>query len=309
MGDRDRLLGSAALAFGGAFAFHAVEHAFRLSDALDDPHPTGFVVAECLAILQFLVLSLASFFAAQAFFSSPEKRARGLRDAAALAAAAYGFGLLSAAFAAGVNFSEPHSHAYRVAGVFDGVFVAALMIAALLAAIGFSQRERARRDYFLGWTGIAFMGGSLAGLVAGVLRSEGYTDQNGLGTMTAGLNLGTASLLAAAIAGAIAAFAFFDAAQAEGSAKDSVARRDLLLAGAAGAYALFHFIGFVSEAIVAIANSGLGYSGAEAAPTWFAALAALASCAAGLCVIAALQPAFARALQRLRMAGVPDAPG
>lgn len=305
MGDRDRLLGSAALAFGGAFAFHAIEHAFRLSDALDDPHPTGFVVAECLAILQFLVLSLASFFAAQAFFSSPQKRAQGLRDAAALAAAAYGFGLLSAAFAAGVDFSEPHSHAYRVAGVLDGVFVAALMIAALLAAIGFSQRERARRDYFLGWTGIAFMGGSLAGLVAGVLRSEGY----GLGTMTAGLNLGTASLLAAAIAGAIAAFAFFDAAQAGGSAKDSVARRDLLLAGAAGAYALFHFIGFASEAIVAIANSGLGYSGAEAAPTWFAALAALASCAAGVCVIAALQPSFARALQRLRMAGVPDAPG
>jgi hypothetical protein len=107
--------------------------------------------------------------------------------------------------------------------------------------------------------------------------------------------------LAAAVAGAIAAFAFFDAAQTEGSAKDSVARRDLLLAVAAGAYAFFHVIGFAGEAIVAIANSGLGYSGAEAAPTWFAALAELASCAAAVCVIAALQPAFARALQRMRL--------
>jgi hypothetical protein len=309
MEDRNRLLGSAALAFGGAFALHAVEHAFRLSDVLSDPHPTGLVVAECLAILQFLVLCLASFFAMQAFFSPPENRHRGLRDAAALLAAAYGFGLLSAAFAAGVNFSEPHSHAYRVAGVLDGVFVAALMIAALLAAIGFSQRERAKRDYFLGWTGIAFMAANLIGLVAGLLRSEGYTDHRGLGTLTFGLNLGTTSLLAAAVAGAIAAFAFFDAAQVGGSAKDSVARRDLLLAPAAGAYAFLAVIFFASEAIVALANSGLGYSGAEVASTWFAALAALASCGAAVCVVAALQPALTRALQRLRLAGLSGAPG
>jgi hypothetical protein len=168
--------------------------------------------------------------------------------------------------------------------VLDGVSVAALVLAALLAAIGFSQRDRARRDYLLGWTGIAFMAANLVGLMAGVLRSEGYTDQHGLGTLTAGLNLGTTSLLAAAVAGAIAAFAFFDAAQAEGSATDSVARRDLLLVAAAGAYAFFAAIGFASEAIVAIANSDLGYSEAEAAPTWFAALAALASCAAAVCV-------------------------
>jgi uncharacterized membrane protein YhaH (DUF805 family) len=306
---RNRLLGSAARAFGCALALHAVEHAFRLSDVLSASHPTGLVVAECLAVLQFLVLGLASVFAAQAFFSPSEDGHRGLRDAAALLAAAYGFGLLSAAFAAGVDFSAPHSHAYRVAAVLEGVFVAALMMAALLAAIGFSQRERARRDYFLGWTGIAFMAANLVGLMAGLFRSEGYTDQYGLGTLTFGLNLGTASLLAAAVAGVIAAFAFFDAAQAEGSAKDFVVRRDLLLAAAAGAYAFFAVIFFVSEAIVAIANSGLGYSGAEVASTWFAALAALASCAAAVCVIAALQPAFARALRRLRSAGLPGAPG
>ncbi len=309
MEDRNRLLGSAALAFGGAFALRTVEHAFRLSDTLGAPHLTGLVVAECLAILQFLVLILASFFAAQAFFSPSENGHRGLRDAAALLAAAYGFGLLSAAFTAGVDFTEPHSHAYRIAGVLDGVFAAALIIAALLAAIGFSQRDRTRRDHLLGWAGIAFMAANLIALTAGVLRSEGYTDQHGLGTLTAGLNLGTASLLAAAVAGAIAAFAFFDAAQAEGSAVYSAARRDLLLAAAAGAYAFFHLTGFVGEAIVAIANSDLGYSGSEAAPTWFAALAALLSCAAAVCVIAALQPAFARALQRLRLAGLPDVPG
>jgi hypothetical protein len=308
MGGRDRLLGSAALAFGGAFALYAVEHAFRLSDVLGDPHPTGLVVAECLAILQFLVLSLASFFAAQAFFSSPEKRAQGLRDAAALAAAAFGFGLLSAAFTAGVDFSEPHSHPYRAAGVLDGVFAAALTIAALLAAIGFSQRERARRDHLLGWTGIAFMAANLVALVAGVLRSESYTDHSGLGTLTFGLNLGTAGLLAAAVAGAVAASAFFDAAQPRRSAKDSVARRDLLLAAAAAAYAFLALISFASEAIVAIAKSGLGYSGAEVASTWFAVLAALTSCGAAICVITALQPAFAQALQRLRSAGASDAP-
>jgi hypothetical protein len=300
--NRNRLLGSAALIFCGAFALHAIERAFKLSDVLSAPHPTGLVVAECLAILQLLVLSLASFFAAQVFFSPSENGHRGLRDAAALLAAAYGFGLLSAALAAGVNFSEPHSHAYRVAGVLDGVFAAALTIAALLAAIGFSQRERARRDYLLGWTGIAFMAASLIGLMAGLLRSEGYTDQRGLDTLTFGLNLGTTSLLAATVAGAIAAFAFFDAAQAGGSAESSVARRNLLLAAAAGAYAFFHLIGFAGAAIVAIATSGLGDSGAEVASTWFAALAALASSAAAACVIAALQPAFERALQRLRLA-------
>lgn len=306
MEDRNRLLGWAALAFGGTFVLHTVEHAFQLSDVLNTPHLTGLVVAECLTILQFLVVILAAFFAAQAFFwpSDSGNGHRGLRDAAALLAAAYGFGLLSAAFMVGVDFSEPHSHAYRIAGVLDGVFVAALTIAALLTAIGFSQRDRARRDYLLGWTGIAFMAANLVALTAGVLRSAGYTYQHGLGTLTAGLNLETAGLVAAAVAGAIAAFAFFDAARAGGSAKDSVARRDLLLAAAAGAYAFFAVVLFAGEAIVAIANAGLGYSGADAAPTWFAALAALVSCAAAVRVTAALQPALARALSRpVRCAG------
>jgi hypothetical protein len=300
MEDRNRLLGWAALAFGGAFALRAVERVLKLSDLLSVPHPTGLVVAECLTILQFLALCLASFFTAQAFFSPSENRRRGLRDAAALFAAAYGFGLLSAAFTAGVYFSEPNSQAYRIAGVLEGVFIAALMISALLAAVGFSQRDRARRDYFLGWTGIAFMAANLVALTAGVLRSEGYTDQNGFGTLTAGLNLGTIGLLAAAVAGAIAAFAFFDAAHEGGSGKDSVARRDLLLTVAAGAYAFFTTILFASEAIVAIANSGLGYSSTEVTSNWLAVLATLVSCSAVVSVMAALQPAFARALQRLR---------
>jgi hypothetical protein len=307
MADRNRLLGSAALAFGGAFALRVVESAFRLADILGAPHLAGLVVAECLTILQFAVLCLASFFAAQTLFSPPEKVRRGLRDAAALFAAAYGFGILSAAFSASVYFSEPHSHAYRVAGVLNGVFVAALMTAALLAAIAFSQRERVRRDYFLGWTGIAFMAANLIALAVGLLRSEGYTDQHGLGTLTFGLNLGTTGLVAAAVAGAIAASAFFDAAQAKGSEQDSAARRDLLLAAAAGAYAFFAVILFLSETIVAIADSGFGYSGTEVASTWFAVLAALTSCGAVVGAIAALQPAFARALHRLRSAGLSPA--
>jgi len=300
MDDRNRLLGWAALATGGAFALHAAERALRLSDFLGTPHPTGLVVAECLAIAQFLVLCLASFFAAQAFFSPPDSRHRGLRDAAALLAAGYGFGLLSAAFTASVYFSEPYSHAYRIAAVLIGVFATVLMIAALLAAVGFSRRDRARRDYLLGWTGITFMAANLVALTAGVLRSEGYTDQNGLGTLTAGLNLGTVGLLAAAVAGAIAAFAFFDAAIAGGPEKKSVARRDLLLTAAAGAYAFFAVILFASEAIIAIADSGLGYSDSEVTSAWVAVLATLVSCGAVVSVTAALQPAFARALQRLR---------
>jgi len=307
--DRNRLLGWAALAFGGAFFLHAVEHAFRLSNILSAPHPAGLVVAECLTTFQFLVLILASYFAVQAFFSQSEDGNRSLRDVAALVVAAYGFGLLSAAFTAGVDFSEPNSHVYRIAVVLDGFFFAALMIAAFLATIGFSQRDRARRDYLLGWTGIAFMAANLVALVAGVLRSEAYAGQHGLGTLNAGLNLGTSGYSAAAVAGAIAAVAFFDAAQAEGPAKGSLARRDLLLAAAAGAFAFFAVISFASEAIVAVANSDFGYSGAEAAPTWFAAVAALVSCAAAVCVIAALQPAFERALRRLRSAGLSDAPG
>jgi hypothetical protein len=293
---RDRLLRSAALAFGGAFALRVIEHALGISNVLNASDPTGLVVAECLSILQFLVACLSALFAAQAFSSPPESRRRGLRDAAALLAAAYGFGVISAAFAAGVHFSEYSSHAYRTAEVLNGVFVAVLMAAALLAAIGFSQLDRARREQLLAWTGIAFMAANLIGLTAGVLRSESYTDQNGFGTLTAGLNLGTTGLVAIAIAGAIAAFAFFDVTRAE----DSVARRDLLLAAAAGAYIFFAVINFVSEAIIAIANAGLGYSGTEVASSWFVALSTLVSCAAAICVIAALQPAFARALQRLR---------
>ncbi|HWI96052.1 MAG TPA: 7TM diverse intracellular signaling domain-containing protein [Solirubrobacterales bacterium] len=308
MEDRNRLLGSTAFAFGGAFVLHTVEHAFKLSDILGTPRPTGIVVAECLTILQFLVLILASFFAAQAFFSPPESRPRGLRDAAALLAAAYGFGLLSVAFTIGVDFSEPHSHAYRIAGVLDGVFLATLIITALLAAIGFFQRDRARRDYLLGWTGIAFMAANLVALTAGVLRSEGYTDENGFGTLTAGLNLETIGLLAAVVAGAIAALAFFGAARSGGSRKEFVARRDLLLTAAAGAYAFFAVVLFMGEAIVAIADSGLGYSDAEVTSAWVAVLARLVSCGAVVCVIAALQPAFARALQRLRAEAVEMAP-
>jgi hypothetical protein len=300
MEDRNRLLGSAALVFGSAFALDAVEYAFRLHSTLSAPHVTGIVVAECLGIVQFLALALASFFAAQAFFSSPGGVRRGLRDAAALFAAAYGFGLLSAAFTAGVDFSEPNSHAYRVAGVLNGVFLVALMLTALLAASGFSQRDRAGRDRLLGWTGSAFMAANLVALVVGLLRSEGYTEERGLGMLTFGLNLGTTGLVAAAVAGAIAAFAFFDAAQAGGSAKDSAARRDLLLAAAAGAYVFFVVILFASEILIAVASSGLGYSGAEIASAWFAALGALASCVAAVCAIAALQPVFARGLQRLR---------
>lgn len=300
MEDRNRLLGSAALGFGGAFALRAVEHSFRLSDVLSASQPKGLVISECLSILQFLVLCLASFFAAQAFFSPSEGTRKGLRDAAALLAAAYGFGILSAAFTAGVHFSEPHSHAYRIAGVLDGVFFAALTTAAALAAIGFSRRARARRECLLGWTGIAFMVANLVAVIGGVLRSEGYTGAYGLGTLTAGLNLGTTGLVAAAVAGAIAAFAFFDAAQAEESAADSVAHRDLLLTAAAGSFAFFVVIDFASAAIVAIADSGLGYPGAVIASASFAALAALASCGAVACVIAAFQPAFARALRRLR---------
>src|SRR4029077_5387099 len=98
MDSRNRLLGLAALAFGGAFAIDAIGRAFRVATILDGPHPGGTVIAESLAILQFLVLLLASFFAAQAVFFPPQKGHKGLRDAALLAAAAYGFGLLSAVF-------------------------------------------------------------------------------------------------------------------------------------------------------------------------------------------------------------------
>jgi|GEM_PF-6805845 len=308
MGDRNRLFGSAALVFGCAFALRAVESSFGLADILGAPHITGVVIAECLTILQFLVLCLASFFAAQAFLSPPPgNRQRGLRDAAALVAAAYGFGLLSAGFTAGASFSEPYSHAYRIAAVLNGVFLVALATAAVLAAVGFSQRERVRRDYLLGWTGIAFMAANLVALMVGVFQSEGYTGQHGLGALTFGLNLETTALVAAAIAGAIAAFAFFDAVQARGSASDSVARRDLLLTAAVGAYAFFAVILFAGEAIVAIADSGLGYSGAGVTSSWVAVLAALTSCAAVAGVMAALQPAFARMLQRLRSAGLSEA--
>jgi hypothetical protein len=300
MDSRNRLLGSAALALGAAFALRAVEHACRIADILNGPHPGGEVVSEFLAILQFLGLLAATFFAAQAFFFPSEKGHKGLRDAAMLAAAGYGFGLLSAAFTIQVVFSEANSNAYRSATVLDGVFVAALLGAALVAAAALSQPERAERDLRLGWAGIAFMAANLVALAAGTVRSQTYTDEHGLGTLTVGLNLGSAAFVAIAVAGVIAAFAFFDAAQAEGSGAVSVARRDLLLAAAAGAYGIFASISLASDAIVAFANAGLGTSAIASAPTWFAAVAALASLGAAVSLVAALQPPFLRALQRLR---------
>jgi hypothetical protein len=300
MDSRNRLFGFAALAFGAAFAIHVVERAFRVATIVDGPHLAGTVVAESLAIVQFLVLLLASFFAAQAFFFPPQKGHRGLRDAALLATAAYGFGVLSAAFTIQVEFSEANPQAYRISAALDAAFLAVLLISALVAASGLSQPERHKRDYRLGCAGIAFMVANLLALAAGVVLSQTYTDEHGLGTLTAGLNLGTASFVGAVAAGALAAVAFFDATQAEGSSGFSMARRDLLLAAAVGVYGIFTLIGFASDAIIAIAKSGLGDSGIEAAPTWLAALAALASSGAAVCLVAGLQPPFLRALQRLR---------
>jgi hypothetical protein len=300
MDSRSRLLGIAALAFGGGFAFHAVEYAVRVANVLDGPHPGAAIVADSLAIVQYLVLLLASFFAAQAFFFPPEEGRRGLRDAALLATAGYGFGVLAAAFSVQVDLSGAPPHVYVSAAVLDGAFAAVLLLAALLAASALSQPERHERDRRLGWSGLAFMAANLVALTAGVVRSQAYTDDLGLGTLTVGLNLGTASFVAAAAAGAIASFAFFDAARAEGAATLSIARRDLLLAAAAGVYGIFAAIGLASATIVAIANAGLDFSAKDAAPTWLAAVATLGALGAAICLMAALQPAFARALQRLR---------
>ena len=299
MASRNRLLGFAALALGGKFALDAIGQAFQVATVLDDTYPGGIVAAESLDVLQFLVLLLASFFAAQAFLFPPEKGNGGLRGAALLAGAGYGFGLLSDAFTIQGAFSEPHSHAFRSAAVLGAALSATVLAAALAAAGGFSQTERHNRDRRLGWAGIAFMAANLLALAEGVVRSEYLSGQGDLGTLTAGLNLGHASFAIAATAGAIAAFAFFDAARGDGPAGDSLARRDLLLAAAAGVYGIFALLDFASEAIVAIANSDLGLPTAVVAPTWFAAIAALGASGAALCAMAALQPPFLQALPRL----------
>ena len=299
MNSRNRLLGTAALAFGASFGLHAIEQAIRVADVLEHPHTTSLLVAESLEVLQVLVLILASFFAAQTFFFGSEDGERGLLDVAVLLVAAWGFGLLAAGFRVGEVLSQSQLHAYRDAAVLDGLAAAALVIAALLAAGGLRRRQRFKRDLLLGWAAVAFAGSNLISLVAGVLRSETYTDQHGLGTLTAGLNLATAGFGVAVAAAAIAACAFFDAAFTEESAGVAVARRDLLLAAAAGIYALFHFIGFAARAIVAIANAGLGFSTLQSASVWFGIPASLASAGAAVCVTAALQPPFRRALGRL----------
>jgi hypothetical protein len=294
MDSRNRLLGFAALAFGAAFAVEAIEHAVRLSDILGVPHPGELVVAECLAIAELLLVVLGAGIVAQSLLRSEVRR--GLRDGALVVAAAYGFRVLSHLFTLKLAFSEANSSHYRAHVVLYLGLSILLLVAALVAALGLSRSSRPESHRYLGWAGIAYMAANLLGLAAGVIESEGYLGGGAVGALTAGLNLSTTAYLAAAVAGAVAAFAFFDAARGDGDA-GAIGRRDLVLAASAGALVLFHLVDGIGESVVAAANSSLGL---PTLPSWLAAFAAFVESTAAVCIVAALQPSFAAALQRLR---------
>lgn len=299
MDPRNRLFGFAALLFGGAFALEAIMYAVRVGDAAELFESGELVVAESLAIVQSLVLALAAVFAAHAFFKSGSPR-RGLRDAASLAGAGYGFGLLSTGFWVKFSFAESQSHLLHTATALECAFTAVFLVAALAVAAAFSQIDRGKRENCLGWAGIAFMAGSLLLLAAGVVRSVGYSSELGLGTLAAGSNLGATSFVASVAAGAIAAVAFFSATDADAPTEGSIARRDLLLATAVGLYGIFASIGVASEGLIALAYSNLSFPSDEVDSSLLAAGSELAVLGAVVCLLAGLQPPVRRALHRPR---------
>lgn len=299
MDSRNRLFGFAALLFGGAFALEAIMYAVRVASAVQLSDFEDLVVAESLAIVHSLVLALAAVFAAHAFFKS-ESAHKGLRDAASLAGAGYGFGLLSTGFWVKFSFAESQSHLLQTVSVLECAFSAVFLVAALAVAAAFSQADRGRRENCLGWASIAFMVGSLLLLAAGVVRSVGYSSEFGLDTLTAGSNLGTTSYVASVAAGAIAAAAFFSATDADAPTESSIARRDLLLATAVGLYGIFALIGVASEGLIAIAYSNLSFPSDEVDSSLLTAGAELVTLGAVVCLLAGLQPPVRRALQRLR---------
>jgi hypothetical protein len=279
----------------------AIGHAFRVVEILgNDALPRGFTIGECLGVLTLLVLFLAAVFAAQAVLYRPRPGHADLKDAARLAAAAYACGILSSAYLTEVAFADPLPGSYRMQVILSGAFYAALLVAAIIAAVGFSGRsERFTRDRCLGWAGIAFAVGNLFALASGIFGIEFYSDLGEGGALTTGINLQTASFAAAAAAGAIAAFAFLEASNSGGSSEDRLARRDLLLAVAAGVLVVFYLLNGFGEAIVAIAGSGIGSSATTIASHWIDALGALVSAGAAICAAAAFQPAVRRAILRL----------
>jgi hypothetical protein len=296
-GSRGGLLGAAALGFAAAFAAEAIGAGFGISRTLSLDLPSGFAIAECLGALGLLILLLAAIFAAQAFLFPATPGRTDLRDAAALAAAGYALDILSAGFLAAVNISVALPSANRAESIFDGLLSAGLLLAAALVAVAFSRHgaERPTRDRWLGWAAVAFVVAHLFGLVSGIFGVEVYSDQDGVGLLTAGLDLQAAGSAVAVAAGTIAAFAFFEASG--GGAPDG--RRDLLLAVAAGVFAIFQLFAGIGIAIVAVASPGIGSSGSTVAHHWFDAGGPLILCAAAIAIAAALQPSLRRAIQSL----------
>ncbi len=136
MVSRDRYLGFAALAVGADFFLGVAEHVVRLANLLGELHRGEFVVAECLEILQFAVLVLAAASAAWHFLGD-EKGRQGLRDAALLGAAAYGFAVVAGAFQVAVYGSEPNIGAFRTASVLDcALFAVLVTFSGAIVAIG-----------------------------------------------------------------------------------------------------------------------------------------------------------------------------
>lgn len=271
--------------------------AVRLAGAAGESLPAEYIVADSLGIVQSLVLFLAAVFAAQAFLSS--EKSGGLRDAAALAAAGYGFGLLSYVLRTKAAFAEPPSPGLRASLVLECASLAILIGAALIAATAFSRDDRRERGHRLGWAGVAFAGSSLLWLVSSLLESEVYSGEGAL-ALTVGLDLESASIVAAIGAGTLAAAAFFSAGAADAPPERSIAARDLLLAAAAGVYGIFALGGFAGQAIAAIAYPNLDLATDWIVAIWLSALAEVPTVAAVVCLAAALQPPFLRALQRLR---------
>jgi hypothetical protein len=296
---KHQLLGIAALVFGGGFAVGAIGHGVRVAAFHSERGHGALTISEALLALEQLVLLAAAAFAAQGFLFSAGSRRVALRDAAAIAAAAYGFGLLGHGFVVQHAFSDQASGAYRAATVLNLAFVAGLLAAALAAAVAFSGRERPRRDHWLAWTGVVLIAANLLSLAGGALTLEAIGGEEPLAVVGLGLGLQNAGFAAAIAAAAIAAGAFFDASRRGGSALVSLARRDLLLAAAAAALLLCYMLSGCGAAIAAVASANAGGRTSLTIATWIETLQALVAAAAAVCVAAAFQPALRRLLQRL----------
>lgn len=286
-GDRLLVVGTAALLAVGALGVIAALLALLVAG--DEYFPSGARIARGFGLVAAAVWVAAFGSAARAFYARSTVRQTRLGTTALVAAVAAGAGLVAAIITMGVEAA----HHFGTARVASDVFTVgmALEVPALLIArqafIGGSRRSATReaRDRQLGRATMIFVIAYASGLIARVLGVISYTNAGTLGGYTAGLVMGAVAQAVFTVAVAIAAFAFFEAkdANAQGESVE-LARRDMFLAASAGVMGVGYLIAAIGGMVGSAAEAGAGVAGKAVAAGWIDAFASIAGIGAVGCV-------------------------